>query len=70
MVNVMSLCQSYKQQKITEVKLFNRHHNSTDFMTKTEPSSALKMLIDLNCINISITKWVEQTSINQASINI
>ena len=53
MVDVMSLRQSYKQQEITEVKWIHGHHNPANSITKVKPSSALKMLIDSNLINIS-----------------
>lgn len=29
-------------------------------MTKSKPSLALKMLIDINWVNLNITKWVER----------
>ena len=56
MVDVMSLRQSYKQQKISEVKWMFKYYNTGDFMTKAMPPSTLKTLIDANCINISITE--------------
>lgn len=39
-------------------------------MTKAKPSSTLKTLIDINCINISTTKWVKQASVKQVSTKI
>ena len=70
MVDVMSLCQSYERQEITKVKWIYGHHNPADSMTKAKPSSALKTLIDTNCINISTTEWVERAGMKQASTGI
>ena len=67
MVDMMSLCQSYKQREITEIKWIHGYHNPADSMTKSKPSSALKTLIDSNLINNSITEWVEQASMKQGS---
>ena len=67
MVDVMSLWQSYKQQEITKIKWIHKHHNPADSITKTKPLSALKTLIDTNCINISTTEWVKRESMKQAS---
>ena len=69
-VDVMSLRQSYEQWEITEVKWIYGHHNPADSMTKAKPSSALKTLINTNCINISTTEWVKRASIKQASTEI
>lgn len=66
----MSLSQSYKEQKIIKVKQIHGHYNLADSMTRTKLLLALKMIINSNCINISITKWVEQSSIKQVSIGI
>ena len=70
MVDVMSLRQSYERQEITEVKWIHGNHNPADSMTKDKPSSALKTLIDTNCINISTTEWVEWAGRKQASTGI
>lgn len=51
---MMSLHQSNKQQKITKVKQIQGYYNQRDFMTKAKLLSALKTLIDINYINISI----------------
>lgn len=53
MVDVISLHQSYKQQKIIEVKQIYGYHKLADSMLKAKLLSALKTLIDSNCINIS-----------------
>lgn len=62
-VDVMSIHQSYKQQKITKTKWIQKHHNPVDFMTKVKPLSALKTLIDSNCIHITMTELVERANI-------
>lgn len=59
MVDMISLCQLYKQYKITNVKQIYEHHNPADFITKAKYLSALKTLININYINISTTKGVE-----------
>ena len=56
MVDELSLRQSYESIEITEVKCIYGHHNPADFMTKAKTLSALKTLIDTNCINISTTE--------------
>ena len=53
-VDVMSLQQSYKQREITKVKWIYRHHNPANSITKTKSLSALKTLINTNCINIKL----------------
>ena len=66
-VEVISLYQSYEQQKITEVKWINEYHNPADFITKAKLLWVLKTLINTNCINICITEWVERANIKQAN---
>lgn len=56
---MMSLYQLYKQQEIITIKWIYKYHNPADFMTKSQPLSNLKMLINSNCINISTIEWVE-----------
>lgn len=70
MVNVMSLCQSHGQQKITKVKWIPGHHNPVASITKTRPLSTLKTLINTNYIHVSNTKQVEWARIKQANIGI
>lgn len=66
-VDVMSLCQSYKQQEITKVKWIYRYHNPADSMTIAKLSPALKILINLNCTNIYITEWVQRVNMKPMS---
>lgn len=70
MVDMISLCQSYKQWEITEVKWIQGYYNPVDFMTKAKPLVALKTLIDINRNNINTTKWVECANLKQASTDI
>lgn len=59
MVDIINLCQLYKQQKIIKVKWIYENYNLANSMTKNKPLLALKILIDTNCINISNIKLVE-----------
>lgn len=59
MIDIMGLCQLYKQQEITKVKCIYKNQDLADFITKAKISSALKTTIDINYINISTTEWVE-----------
>ena len=43
-----------------EVKWINGGNNPVDVMTKARPCQALKTLIDINKLNLQVTKWVEQ----------
>lgn len=46
------------------------YYNLADSMTKAKPQSALKTLINTNCINISTTEQVKWASVKQASTGI
>lgn len=61
MINDISLCQSYKKRKITELKKFCEHNNMADLMTKNKSFSGLKTLMDTNQIKPDITEWVDQS---------
>jgi hypothetical protein len=54
---VMSLRQSYERREITEIKWIHGINNPAD-----STSSALKMLIDTNTINLDTTEWVERST--------
>lgn len=56
---MINLRQLYKWQEIIKANWIYRYYNLADFMTKAKLPPALKTLIYINCINISITKWVE-----------
>lgn len=59
MVDIMSLRQLYKQQKITKVKQIYRYYNLANFMIKAKALTTLKTLIDTNHISINTTKLVK-----------
>ena len=62
-VDVISLCQSYKYINITKIKWIYRHHNPANFMIKANLSLAFKTLIKKKCININTTKEIEWVNI-------
>ena len=57
-------------REIMEVKWIQRHHNPADSMTKAKSLLALKILINSNRINISMTEWIEWANMKQISIGI
>src|SRR6266567_1453686 len=61
MIDVMCLRQSYERREIAEVKWIDGDSNPADAMTKSNPSSALKRLIDTNRIELKTVEWVERT---------
>lgn len=52
----MSLYQLYKQQKISKLKKIYEYHNPSNFIIKAKFLLMLKILININCININIIK--------------
>lgn len=56
MINIMSVRQSYKRCKITEIKWIHKYNNPADSIIKNKLSSALKTLIDINWINLDTTE--------------
>ena len=63
----MCLRQLYKRKEIAKIKQIKRNTNPADFITKLKAYNALKQLIDMNKVNISVIEWVER---NFASIGI
>lgn len=61
MIDVMTLCQSYKQQEVTKIKWVHRDNNLANSMTKSKPSIALRDLINTNKIILDMLEWVEHT---------
>ena len=59
MVNLMCLCQAYEQYKITKVKQISGRDNPADAMTKAKPYQAFKILINMNKLNLKVTKQLE-----------
>ena len=62
MIDVMNLKQSYERRKITKMKWMNEKNNLVDSMIKFRKSSALKTLIDINRISLTISEWMERTA--------
>lgn len=62
-VDVRSLHLSYKQQEITEVNWIHGLHYPADSITKVKSLLALKILININHININIMESVDQAKI-------
>ena len=60
MVDLICLYQAYKWREITKVKWINSRNNSAYAMTKARPCQAFKTLIDINKLNLQVTKWVKQ----------
>jgi hypothetical protein len=63
MMNVMILRQFYERREIIEMKWIHEINNFVDFMTKSKSSFALRMLIDINQINLDIIEWVKRATI-------
>ena len=61
MINIMNLRQSYKKQKIIEIKWIHKQNNSADSMTKTKSNIALKTIIKTNHINLNTIEWIKKT---------
>ena len=55
MVDLMCLCQAYKQHEITEVKWISSRNNLADAMTKAKLCQALKTLINTNKLDLKVT---------------
>jgi uncharacterized protein (DUF1778 family) len=62
MMNVMTLRQCYERREIIEMKWVHEANNLVDFMIKSKSSSALRMMIDINQINLDTTEWVERAT--------
>ena len=56
----MCLQQSYKRREITEIKWIHRGTNPANTMTKSKPCPALKLLVDINKLDLQVAEWVEQ----------
>ena len=59
MVDLMCLCQLYERKKIAKIKWIKGNTNLADFMIKSKVYDALKQLIDMNKVNISVMEWVK-----------
>ena len=56
MVNLMCLRQVYKRRKITEIKWISRGTNLANAMTKSKLYLALRLLVDINKLDLQVTK--------------
>ena len=56
----MCLRQAYKRREITEVKQINGNDNLADAMTKARPCQALKILINMNKLDLKVNEWMER----------
>ena len=54
MVNFIYLRQLYKRREIAKIKWIKGNTNPADFMTKLKVYNALKQLIDINKVKISV----------------
>ena len=52
----MCLYQAYERYEITEVKWINGNDNPADVITKAKPCQALKILININKLDLKINK--------------
>jgi hypothetical protein len=60
MVNLIYLCQLYKHREIAKIKWIKGNTNLVNSITKLKVYNALKQLIDINKVNISVIEWVER----------
>lgn len=65
MIDIISLDQSYKRYEITDITRIHGRNNPANSMIKSKPSSALKIFIDTNCINLDITEWVQRAVVTK-----
>ena len=56
MVDLMCLRQAYERREITEIKWISRGTNLADTMTKSKPCPALKLLVDINKLDLQVAK--------------
>ncbi len=56
MVDLMCLRQAYKRREITEIKWISRGTNLADTMTKSKPCPALKLLVDINKLDLQVAE--------------
>ena len=63
MIDIICLRQAYERREIAEVKWIKGNSNPADAMTKStksNPSNALKRLIDINTLQLEVEEWVER----------
>lgn len=59
MIDVINLCRLYKESKIIEMKWIHKYYNLVNSIIKTKILLVLKILININEININIIKNVK-----------
>ena len=59
-MDLMCLRQAYERREIIEVKWIKSRNNPADAMTKAKPCQALKILIDMNKLDLKVNEWVER----------
>ena len=69
MVDLICLYQAYKRREITEVKQISSEDNLVDAITKAKPYQALKTLININKLNLKVTKQVERDQRSTCSLS-
>ena len=65
MIDIMSLRQYYERREITEVRWIDENKNPADAMIKAKTTSALKMLIDSNRLDLGtagVGREIKQTN--------
>ncbi len=60
MVDLMCLRQSYERREIAEIKWINGNSNPADAMTKSKPCPVLKLLVDINKLDLQVAEQVER----------
>ena len=62
MIDIICLRQAYERREIAEVKWIKGESNPADAITKSKsnPTNALKTLIDTNTIQLEVEEWVER----------
>ena len=59
-MDLMCLRQAYERREIIEVKWIKSRNNPADAMTKAKPCQALKILIDINKLDLKVNEWIER----------
>jgi hypothetical protein len=61
-IDIICLRQAYKRREIAEVKWIKGESNLADAITKSKsnPTNALKTLINTNTIQLEVEEWVER----------
>lgn len=60
MIEVINLCQLYKKWKVIKIKQIYDYNNLANSIIKTKSFLILKIIININYINLDTIKYVEQ----------